>query len=386
MKRNLAMLLLGGLILALISGCSGQPQVVEKVETVEVEKVVTVEVEKEVEKIVTVEVEADTPAATDTQAEAETAAPAPAQADGDKWCSGTDIVFFPGGSPGGPFATVVYNGAVQAAADLGANVKYVWSDWNPEKMVTQFAEAAATHPDGIAIMGHPGDDAFQSVVDDARSQGIIVTSQNTTLPQLEAKYKTDGFGYVGAELYSAGYALGTEAVNRFGLQAGDRAMVWGLLAQAGRGQRTQGVIDALEEAGLVVDYLEIDDATNADASAGTPTFVGYVSSNPDVKLVVTDHGALTATLETYLTTAGLGPDDIFAAGFDLSSATVEAIRGGWTDLVIDQQQWLQGYLPILQICLTHNYAFTGLHVDTGAGFAYKDNVDLLAALVDRQIR
>jgi simple sugar transport system substrate-binding protein len=253
-------------------------------------------------------------------------------------------------------------------------------------MVTQFAEAAATQPDGIAIMGHPGDDAFQAVVDDARAQGIIVTSQNTTLPQLEAKYSSGGFGYVGAELYSAGHALGTEAVNRFGLQEGDRAMVWGLLAQAGRGERTKGVVDALEEAGLTVDYLEIDDATNADASVGIPTFVGYVSANPDVKLVVTDHGNLTGTLEALLTAAGLGPDDINTAGFDLSPATVTAIRGGWTDLVIDQQQWLQGYLPILQICLTHNFAFTGLHVDTGAGFAHKDNVELLANLVEQQIR
>lgn len=315
---------------------------------------------------------------------AETTGAAPA-ADG-KWCAGTKIIFFPGGSPGGPFETVVYNGAVAAAADLGADVEYVWSDWNPEQMVTQFVEAAATKPDGIAIMGHPGDDAFGPVVDDARAQGIIVTSQNTTLPVLEAKYSSTGFGYVGAELYSAGYALGAEAFARSGLKAGDRAMVWGLLAQPGRGMRTQGVIDALEEAGMVVDYLEIDDTTNAEASAGTPTFVGYASANPDVKLVVTDHGALTASLETYLTTAGLGPDDVFAAGFDLSTATVEAIRGGWTDLVIDQQQWLQGYLPILQICLTHNYAFTGLHIDTGAGFAYKDNVELLADLANRQIR
>jgi simple sugar transport system substrate-binding protein len=313
-------------------------------------------------------------------------AAAPGEGAEGKWCSGTDIVFFPGGAEGGPFAQVVYNGAVAAAADLGANVEYVWSDWNPENMVTQFVEAAATSPDGIAIMGHPGDDAFGPVVDDARAQGIIVTSQNTTLPVIEAEYSSTGFGYVGAELYSAGHALGSESVKRFGLGSGDRAMVWGLLAQAGRGQRTQGVIDALEEAGLTVDYLEIDDATNADATAGTPTFVGYVSANPDVKLVVTDHGALTATLETYLTSAGLGADDVAAAGFDLSSATVEAIRGGWTDLVIDQQQWLQGYLPILQICLSHNYAFTGLHVDTGAGFAHKDNVELLADLVGEQIR
>jgi len=306
--------------------------------------------------------------------------------DSDKWCAGTKIIFFPGGSPGGPFATVVYNGAVAAANDLGADVEYVWSDWNPEKMVTQFSQAVATHPDGIAIMGHPGDDAFGPLVDDAEKQGIIVTSQNTTLPKLEEKYKANGFGYVGAELYAAGHSLGAKAIEKFGLKEGDRAMVWGLLAQPGRGQRTKGVIDALEEAGLTVDYLEIDDSTNADASAGTPTFVGYVSAHPDVKLVVTDHGALTATLQTYLEAAGKGPDDIYAAGFDLSPATVEAIRGGWTDLVIDQQQWLQGYLPILQICLSHNYAFSGLHVDTGAGFADKDNIDLLATLVEKQIR
>jgi simple sugar transport system substrate-binding protein len=308
------------------------------------------------------------------------------EAEAPGWCSDTNIVFFPGGAPGGPFETVVYSGALQAAEDLGANVEYVWSDWNPEQMVTQFAEAAATQPDGIAIMGHPGDDAFQAVVDEAEAQGIIVTSQNVTLPTLEGSYSSNGFGYVGAEQYSAGHALGTEAVNRFELQAGDRAMVWGLLAQAGRGERTRGVVEALEEAGLTVDYLEIDDSTNADASAGIPTFVGYVSANPDVKLVVTDHGNLTGTQEALLAAAGLGPDDIFMAGFDLSPATIEGIRGGWTDLVIDQQQWLQGYLPILQICLTHNFAFTGLHVDTGAGFAHIDNVELLADLVNEQIR
>jgi simple sugar transport system substrate-binding protein len=319
---------------------------------------------------------------------AQTAAEEPTEemVEAAKWCSNTDIVFFPGGSPGGPFATVVYNGAVQAAEDLGPNVEYVWSDWNPENMITQFSEAAATHPDGIAIMGHPGDEAFAPLVEDAESQGIIVTSMNTQLPTLQAEYSSAGFGYVGAILYDAGHSLGQEAVTRFGLGEGDRAMVWGLLAQAGRGERTRGVIDALEEAGLTVDYLEIDDATNADAAAGVPTFVGYVSANPDVKLVVTDHGALTATLETYLTSAGLGPDDVYAAGFDLSPATVDAIKGGWTDLVIDQQQWLQGYLAVLQICLTDNYAFTGLNIDTGAGFASADNVDLLESLVQEQIR
>lgn len=302
------------------------------------------------------------------------------------WCGDVNIVFFPGGPAGGVFANNVYNGAKQAEADLGPKVQYVFSDWDPEKMITQFRESAATRPDGIAVMGHPGEDAFEALIDDAVANGIIVTSQNTTLDRIEAKYIGQGFGYVGAENYAAGYSLGNETVSRFGLQSGDRAMVWGLLSQPTRGLRTQGVIDAFEEGGLVVDYIEIDAATNADPAAGSPTFAGYVSSNPDVKVVVTDHGGLTATLETYLKAAGKGPDDILGIGFDLSPATLEAVRGGWTDLVIDQQPWLQGYLPILQICLTKVYGFSGLHINTGAGFAHKDNIEFLAPLVEKEIR
>ncbi len=308
--------------------------------------------------------------------------PAPAK----DWCSNVNIVFFPGGPAGGVFANNVYNGAKQAEADLGPKVQYVFSDWDPQKMIAQFKEAAATKPDGIAVMGHPGEDAFEPLINDAEKAGIIVTSQNTSLPRIEKNYAANGFGYVGQDLYGAGYALGSEAVKRFDLKSGDRAMVWGLKSQPTRGERTQGVIDALEKAGMTVDYIEIDSATNADPAAGTPTFAGYVSSHPDVKLVVTDHGGLTATLQTYLTAAGKKPGEIHTAGFDMSPATLTAIRGGWTELVIDQQPWLQGYLPILQICLTKTYGFSGLHIDTGGGFADKNNIEFLAPLVEKEIR
>jgi simple sugar transport system substrate-binding protein len=359
-----------------ISACGAQATPTQEAATEEVatEEVATEEVAPE--EIATEEIVTSVPEVT------EGAAPAAE----DKWCSGTNIVFFPGGAPGGPFETVVYNGAVAAATDLGPNVEYVWSDWDPEKMITQFSEAIATNPDGIAVMGHPGDEAFGPLVDEAESNGIVVTSMNTQLAALQGKYSSAGFGYVGAILYQAGWSLGKESVARAGLQAGDKAFVWGLLAQAGRGERTKGIVEALEDSGLEVIYQEIDDATNADAAAGVPVFVGMMSANPEIKLVVTDHGNLTGTQQTFFESAGLGPDDVYGAGFDLSSATVEAIRGGWTDLVIDQQQFLQGYMAVLQICLTHNYAFTGLHIDTGAGFAHKDNIELLAALVDQQIR
>jgi simple sugar transport system substrate-binding protein len=303
-----------------------------------------------------------------------------------KRCAGVKIVFFPGGPPGGVFAVNVYNGAKAAASDLGANVQYVWSDWDPAKMVSQFKDALGTKPAGIAIMGHPGDAAFKPLVQKAEAKGIIVTSQNTELPTIEAAYAARGFGYVGQGLYASGYKLGAQTARIAKAKKGDRALVWGMLSQPTRGLRTKGAIDALKKAGLKVDYLEINSQTNADPSAGVPTFTGYVTSHSNVKLVILDHGGLTATAQTYLKAVHKGPNDITVGGFDLSPATVSAIQGGWTDVVLDQQEWLQGYLPVLQICLTKLYKFAGLHIDTGSGFVDKSNVAAIAPLVKRLIR
>ena len=314
-----------------------------------------------------------------------TSAAVAAQDDG-KFCEGTSIVFFPGGAEGGPFETVVYNGAKAAEAAFGPSVDYVWSDWDPANMINQFSEAVATQPDGIAVMGHPGDEAFKPLIDEAVAQGIIVTVMNTELPETEAAHAAQGTGYVGAVLYQAGWDLAKEAVKRGELMEGDKAFVWGLLSQAGRGERTRGVKEGLEDSGLEVVYLEIDDATNADPAQGISTFTGIVSANPDLKAAFFDHGNLTSTAQSYLDAAGLGPDDIYVAGFDLSPATVAAVQSGYTDLVIDQQQWLQGFEAVAQICLTNNYGFSGLFINTGGGFLDASNVDLIAPLVEQQIR
>ena len=303
-----------------------------------------------------------------------------------KFCSGMNIAFFPGGTTGGGFETVVYNGAKAAEAAFGPTVAYSWSDWDPNKMITQFQEAVATSPDGIAIMGHPGDDAFDPLVQSAEADGILVTSMNVELSNLETAYGAGGFGYVGPVAHDAGFALATEAVSRGKLKAGDRAMVWGLKAQPGRGIRTIGVLDGLEAAGLTVDYLEIDDATNADPANGVSTFTGYASAHPDLKAIFIDHGNLTSTIPTYMDAAGLEPGSIYAAGFDLSPATVQGVKDGYVNLVIDQQQYLQGYLAILQLCLTEKYGFSGLFVNTGGGFVDATNIDVIAPLVDQQIR
>jgi simple sugar transport system substrate-binding protein len=309
-----------------------------------------------------------------------------AAATGSQFCAGVKIVFFPGGTSGGGFETVVYNGAKAAQTAFGPDVTYQWSDWDPQKMITQFQQALATKPDAIAIMGHPGDDAFDPLIKQAEDQGILVTAMNTELPKAEAGYATAGFGYVGAVLHDAGAALANEAIKRGGLKSGDRAFVWGLKAQPGRGERTKGIVDALQAAGLTVDYLEIDDATNKDPANGTSVFTGYASAHPDVKAMFIDHGNLTSTLPTYLKAANIASGKVYTAGFDASAATVQGIKDGFVSLVIDQQQYLQGFLAVEQLCLTKKYGFSGLFVNTGGGFIDKSNVDVIAPLVQQQIR
>lgn len=303
-----------------------------------------------------------------------------------QFCSGVNLVFFPGGTPGGGFETVVYNGAKAAQSAFGPSVTYQWSDWDPNKMITQFQQAMATKPDGIAVMGHPGDAAFDPLIKQAEDQGIQVTVMNTELQTAEQTYATKGLGYVGAVLHDAGAALANEAITRGGLKSGDRAFVWGLKAQAGRGERTQGILDALKTAGLTVDYLEIDNATNTDPANGTATFTGYVSAHPDVKAMFIDHGNLTSTIPTYMKAANLAAGSVYMAGFDASAATVQGIKDGYISLVIDQQQFLQGFVAVEQLCLTKKYGFSGLSVNTGGGFIDKSNVDQIAPLVTQQIR
>ena len=304
-----------------------------------------------------------------------------------KWCSGVKIAAFPGGPQGGVFANNVYNGFKQAELDLGASVTYYFSDWDPNKMLTQIKQAIATKVDGIATYGFGGDDATDPLVDQARAQGTIFTSLNTSLPKAQEKYAPEGFGYVGAPNYKAGYALGAEAAKRAKLASGDQVFVWGLKGQGGdRGQRTVGVIDAFEKVGAKVIYQEIDSATNADPNAGTATFVGVMKSNPGIKVVVTDHGGLTSNVGVYAKAASLEPGKVLFAGFDMSPNTAQAVKDGYQNLVIDQQPFLQGYLPILNICLTKKFGFSGLDINTAGAFVDKTNVDAVAPLAAVEIR
>lgn len=290
-----------------------------------------------------------------------------------------------GGTAGDASTLARTNGARAAAEHLGIELHEQYSGWDPQTMIDQFREAIAASPDGIVIMGHPGEDAMRPLVEEAIASGIIVTSGNNPLPTLEAEFQSLGFGYAGADLYAGGYLTG-QAMVAAGLEPGDKALVYDIWHQEGRSVSAQGVFDALEDAGLEVEQLDVSNEVDTDASLAVPVLTAYLEANPDVKAIGTQHGNITANLMKVLQEAGKEPGDVIVGGIDLSPATIEGIEEGFISASFDQVLYLQGYLPIQQIWLTHNYLIPGLHVNTGVGTVTPDNIDEISPLIEEGYR
>jgi simple sugar transport system substrate-binding protein len=308
---------------------------------------------------------------------------AKAEALRDKWCSDVTIRFFAGGAEGDAFASIVYNGAKQAEQDLGAKVDYIFSGWSSEKMTQQLREAIGAKPAGIAMMGHPGNAAIMPLAEEASKAGIKMMYQNVPVDEVTAKF---GGGYVGAQQGPQGRALGEEAIRRFGLKAGDVAIVMSDWSQVERAERELGTLKAFEEAGLKVVKLQSPEGLGTDPNVGIPVITAAVAANPDVKLIAYPGGQPLGNAATYMQAAGKKAGDVINIGFDTSPQIIDAFKNGWVQLTSDQQPFLQGYMPILSLCQQVVYGLGATNVDTGAGFVTPDNYEAVAALAIEGLR
>ena len=301
----------------------------------------------------------------------------------DKWCKDVHLRFFSGGAEGDAFGSIVYNGAKQAQADTGAQVDFVFSGWDSEKMVQQLREAVAAKPNGIAMMGHPGDDAIMPLAKQASEAGIKMMYQNVPVPKVVAAF---GGGYVGAQQEPQGRALGVEAVRMAGLKKGDVAIMIGPFENVNRGARELGTATAMEEAGVKV--VKINSATEwaKDPNLALPIITAAILNNPGVKAIGYPGGQLLGNVPTYMAAAKKKPGEIFSFGFDTSPQIVDAFDGKWVQLTADQQPFLQGYLPILSLCSQIVYGLGVMNVDTGAGFVNPDNYKVVGDLAKEGLR
>ncbi len=365
--KKLTWIVLAVLLVALVAGC-GQTQVVEKVETVEVEKVVTVEVEKEVEKIVTVEVEAEAEAPAETQAE--TAAPAEQAARSD-----IRIVVVTHGQASDPFWSVVANGVQAAAADMGVTVEYQAPQTFDMVAMSQLIDAAvASNPDGL-VVSIPDADALGDSIRAAVAAGIPVISMNSGS---DVAKELGILNHVGQTEYEAGFG-GGERMAAAGVT--NALCVNQEVGNVALDLRCQGFADALAEAGGTSEVLAVELADPIDAQQRV---LAALTANPDINGILTLGPTGSAPTLAALEEEGL-VGTIPLATFDLSPEVLAAVRDGNMLFAIDQQQYLQGYLPIVMLTLYKTNLNTVANdvIMTGPGFVIQENaaqvIDLAAA-------
>lgn len=295
--------------------------------------------------------------------------------------SGMTIYFQMGGNPGDTATLARELGARDAARVLKVDLIEQHSGWDPTKMVVQANEALAALPDAIIVMGHAGTDGMRSFLDKAKAEGIIVIVNNNELPGT-------GLSYFGLDNYGAGRNLATLTIANGDLKADDKVVVYGAFTEGSAGvDVAKGTTEVLTEAGIDFDKLQWSQEAVLDPALSVPVLVAYLESNPETKaIIVPGHGGITAVLDRVLKDAGKAPGEVVTSGFDISSAAIQGVKDGYITVVLDQQPYLQGFMPVVAAVLQKKYGLAGLQLNTGGGYLTQDNVEALEALVKTGIR
>jgi len=278
------------------------------------------------------------------------------------------------GQASDPFWSIFVNGVNAAAADMashGVTVNYsAPTTFDMNAMAQLITAAAGKNPQGL-VVSLPDATALGPAIQAAVAAGIPVISANSG----SDVYKSLGIlTHVGQDEYPAGKGAGEKMA---GLGVKNAICINQEVGNAALDARCQGFADGLGTSGKsTVVQVDLNDQTGA-ASA----IVAALQADPTIDAVM----ALgpTGAAPALKAVDQLGKTGtIHIATFDLSPDMLAGIKAGTVDFAIDQQQFLQGYLPIEILTYYNLYGLLpggGAPIYTGPGFVTKDNVDLVIA-------
>jgi simple sugar transport system substrate-binding protein len=268
-----------------------------------------------------------------------------------------------------PFFTPTQYGAEDACTFFGTSYQWTGSqDSIVAEMVSAMQTAIADKVDGIAVCLVDAE-AFNQPTDDALSIGIPVIGYNAdTQPNAR-------LAYVGQSLYQSGYNIAQRWIPL--VKPGGHVM----LSIATPGQlnlqpRLDGYIQAIKDAGDPVTYETIE--TDPDPATELSRIEAYYLANSDVAGMfgtgATDTLACGKVSQKY----GLAANGVITAGYDLLPETLALIQSGDMTFTTDQQPYLQGFIPVLQLYLykLSGGAVSPANTDTSLAYVTKDNVDI----------
>lgn len=276
------------------------------------------------------------------------------------------------------FFTPTRYGIEDACAILGCTSQWTGSENSVvSEMVNSMNNAISSKADGIAV-ALVNNSAFDTPTEQALTAGIPVVAYNADVPAGSANKR---LAYIGQDLYQSGLQVGAHMVEL--VPSGD---IVGFIATPGSlniQPRIDGIKDAIKASGKPINFVEI--ATGATINLELPAIDAYYQGHQNVKGMVAVDGGSTQSLGQVMKKYGLQAKGIHAGGYDLQPNTLAAIASGDLDFTVDQQPYLQGFLPVIQLFL---YKLSGglaqpSNTNTGLLFVTKDNVSKYTKLQTR---
>lgn len=274
--------------------------------------------------------------------------------------AGLSIIVVSHGQASDPFWSVVQNGVAQAGTDMRVEVQYQAPGTFDMVAMSQLIDAAvAANPSGL-IVSIPDAEALSASITAAIDAGIPVISMNSGS---DVAADLGILVHVGQTEYEAGFGGG----ERMAAAGVTKALcVNQEVGNAALDLRCQGFTDAMTAAGGTVEVVAVD---LADPTGSQQRISGSLEADGDVNGVLTLGPTGAAPALAALTDLGrLG--EISLATFDLSPEVLQAVEAGDMLFAIDQQQYIQGYLPVVLLTLlaTNLNTIANDVLMTGPGF------------------
>ena len=263
------------------------------------------------------------------------------------------------------FFTPTQSGMADAAKLLGIPAPQ-WTgstSSNIGDMLNAFNAAESAGVDGIGIaLIDPH--AFNKPVAQAIAKGTPVVSYNADEPNAR-------LSYIGQDLFLAGQEMGQHIVD-LGV-TGDVALFIATPGAANIQPRIDGAMSVLKKHSNI---KATSITTGAAVPAEKTAIASYVTSHPNTKGLFAVDGGSTEGVAEAIHSQGLRKKGVKGGGFDLTPVTETLLNAGFLDFTIDQQPYLQGFLPILQLYMYKaSKGLTGpADVNTGLKFITKSTI------------
>ena len=300
-----------------------------------------------------------------------------------EFAKGLRFTFVTHGGEENVFWNTVHLGMKEAADVLGCDAVMIRPKVEGDlgMIMSNFEAAIAEKPDGIICTVCY--EAELEMIKKATEAGIPVIVSNIDAPDPEKRKEAGGLAFIGQNLEPAGYFL-AKTLSKYYPRGSHVAILIEGPGMVWAEQRAHGIIRFLEEYDCTYDRIDV----SFNLAEVESRLSAYLEAHPPVEetKAIMSVGYTAPVAGKVLKAMGIGPGEVAIGTFDIVPLVIDGIKSGYVQVAIDQQPYLQGFLPIVQLTLMKKYALGAWDVDTGHAVVDQSNVDIVAELSKKGYR